>query len=254
MSSDPSAPRRPPHITVNSGSGGNVTDGLRSDSSTASTPGIMPGFSRSLTNRQSPYGVGAPGVAESSEMLLAPSSRMSRHRPYQDVPSSNPSRTPSAMSSRRTSWSSEAGSQGPFASPFDDANYSRGSSRAGDSEDDQGLNTQTVADKYNIMPSEGLLLFPEDIEKDDYLHNPGPDDDKEAGCDIWSKRGMMNVGGLGFITLGILTLFIAFPLLYAHRPSRSCLKLTSIELLTGGLCQLQTTQFANLIPIVYHPA
>lgn len=115
------------------------------------------------------------------------------------------------MSSRRTSWSSDAGSRdsrlGPFASPFDD---SRAPSQA-DSDDD--INTQTVSEKYNIMPSAGLLLFPEDVEKDDYLHNPDPND-REEQCDIWSKRGLMNLGGLAIITLGVLVLFIALPALY----------------------------------------
>jgi hypothetical protein len=116
------------------------------------------------------------------------------------------------MSSRRTSWSSDAGSRdsrmGPFASPFDD---SRAPSRAGSDDD---INTQTVSEKYNIMPSAGLLLFPEDVEKDDYLHNPDPND-KEPKCDIWNKRGMANLGGLLLLTAGVLTLFIGFPVLYA---------------------------------------
>jgi hypothetical protein len=117
------------------------------------------------------------------------------------------------MSSRRTSWSSDAGSRdsrhGPFASPFDD---SRAPSRAGSDED---INTQTVSEKYNIMPSAGLLLFPEDVEKDDYLHNPDPNDKDGEKCDVFSKRGMMNIGGLAFITLGVLVLFIGYPVLYA---------------------------------------
>ena len=68
---------------------------------------------------------------------------------------------------------------------------------------------------YNIMPSEGLLLFPEDIEKDDYLHNPGPDDDERKCVDLLSKRGLTNLGGLALITLGILVLFVGYPVLYA---------------------------------------
>src|ERR1700731_2996992 len=102
------------------------------------------------------------------------------------------------MSSRRTSWSSDAGSrdgsrdsrQGPFASPFDD---SRAPSRAG--RDDNRINTQTVSEKYNIMPSAGLLLFPEDIEKDDWLHNPDGNEKDRETFDIFSKRGLVNVGG-----------------------------------------------------------
>jgi hypothetical protein len=120
-------------------------------------------------------------------------------------------------SSRRTSWSSDsAGSgdskHGPFISPFDD---SRAPSRAGS--DDDLVNTQTVSEKYNILPSAGLLLFPEDVEKDDYLHNPDLNDKDRNECDIWSKRGLANVGGLAFITLGILVLFIGYPVLYALR-------------------------------------
>lgn len=218
MDSDNSLkPRRPPHITVNSGSGGDLLATLRTDSSESSTSGT-PGHSRQLIPQRTgqfprpppgPSLYGAPGVADSSEMLLAPS-RARNPRPYQDIPGDSPSRGGSAMSSRRTSWSSDAGSRdsrlGPFASPFDD---SRAPSRAGSDDD---INTQTVSEKYNIMPSAGLLLFPEDVEKDDYLHNPDPND-KEPRCDIWNKRGMANLGGLAILTLGVLTLFIGFPVL-----------------------------------------
>jgi hypothetical protein len=72
-----------------------------------------------------------------------------------------------------------------------------------------------VSEKYNIMPSAGLLLFPEDVEKDDYLHNPEPGDNDREKCDIWTKRGMTNVGGLAFIVIGVLVLFIGYPALYA---------------------------------------
>jgi hypothetical protein len=79
-----------------------------------------------------------------------------------------------------------------------------------------------VAEKYNIQPSAGLLLFPEDIENDDYLHNPDADDQDKRECDIFTKRGMVNVGGLGFIVVGILVLFIGYPILYVpSSPSRS---------------------------------
>lgn len=123
----------------------------------------------------------------------------------------------SGYNSRRTSWSSEsAGSRdsrygGPFVSPFDD---SRAPSRA-ESDDESGVNTQTVSEKYNILPSAGLLLFPEDVEKDDWLHNPDPSDkDGRLNCaDLFSRRGLINVGGLAFITIGILVLFIGYPVL-----------------------------------------
>lgn len=75
------------------------------------------------------------------------------------------------------------------------------------------MNTQTVSEKYNILPSAGLLLFPEDIEKDDYLHNPDPNEKDQRECDVFTRRGIVNVGGLALITLGLLTLFIGYPVL-----------------------------------------
>lgn len=77
---------------------------------------------------------------------------------------------------------------------------------------EEDLNTQTVSEKYNITPSAGLLLFPEDVEKDDYLHNPDPGGEPRD-CDIFTRRGFVNVGGLAFIVLGLLCLFIGYPVL-----------------------------------------
>lgn len=74
------------------------------------------------------------------------------------------------------------------------------------------MNTQTVSEKYNILPSAGLLLYPEDVEKDDYLHNPGPNDDK-IDRNIFTRRGLANIGGLAVLTVGLLVLFIGFPVL-----------------------------------------
>ena len=153
---------------------------------------------------------GSSGVAESAELLLPPSrSRTHRFRD-EDSPSRSPAQ--SSISSRRTSWGSEHGGRedraGPFASPFDD---SRAPSRAGSDED--YVNTQTVSEKYNITPSAGLLLFPEDVEKDDWLHNPDPNEKDKRECDIFTKRGMVNIGGLVFITVGVLFLFIGYPVM-----------------------------------------
>lgn len=167
---------------------------------------------RQQASSNSLYNANTP--AESAELLLPP--RRSRTRRFRDD-DDDPMRSPSASgyNSRRTSWSSEsAGSRdsrlGPFASPFDD---SRAPSRAGS--DDEGVNTQTVSEKYNILPSAGLLLFPEDVEKDDYLHNPDPNDklNRITCAEIFSKRGIVNLGGLMLITVGITFLFIGFPIL-----------------------------------------
>ncbi|KAI9748773.1 MAG: hypothetical protein M4579_007123 [Chaenotheca gracillima] len=214
-------PRNPPHITLNSGSQDLLTNAAnsnrpagpnRTDSSTRSlipqqTQSRPPtaGSGGQLPMAASPYHSSA--VAESAERLLPPSKQRTRRFRDEDSPSRSP--IPSAASSRRTSWSSEEnGRAGPFASPFDD---SRAPSRAGS--DDDNVNTQTVSEKYNILPSAGLLLFPEDVEKDDWLHNPDPNEKEKRECDVFSRRGIVNVGGLLLITLAVLVLFIGYPVI-----------------------------------------
>ena len=230
MNSNNGPPPRhaPPHIRVNSGSGD--IESQQSESSQPRPQTLRTNTSRSLTQQSRPstasqqpqqqqqqrhagpvYGTATP--ADSTELLLPP--RKGGPRRYRDDESHLP-RSPlaSGFSSRRTSWSSSSersrdSKTGPFVSPFDD---SRAPSRAGS--DEEGVNTQTVSEKYNILPSAGLLLFPEDVEKDDYLHTPDPNEREKMECsDLFSKRGVVNVGGLALITLGILTLFIGYPIL-----------------------------------------
>ena len=146
----------------------------------------------------------------STERLLPPS--RSRSNRFRDEDSPGQSPVQSAFSSRRTSWSSDGAasrdSRNYSSNPFDDP---RAPSRAGS--DDDNLNTQTVSEKYNILPSAGLLLFPEDVEKDDWLHNPDPNEKEKRECDIFSRRGIVNLGGLAFLTIGLLILFIGYPIL-----------------------------------------
>lgn len=148
----------------------------------------------------SPYGVSH--VPESSEFLLPPKLRPT---PSQDDRSGSPDR----WSNARSSVSSASRDSRFHLDPFEDSRAP--SSRSGSDEYD--VNTQTVSEKFNIMPTDGLLLFPEDVEKDDYLHNPDPAD-REGECDIWNRRGMMNVGGLVVLTVGLLVLFIGYPIMY----------------------------------------
>ena len=208
-------PRDPPHIRLNSGQDNIIiTDASNSRPAAPTRPQSL----RSLVPQQRPPTTGSirvrpllPGVyssgpAESAELLLPPSrQRARRFRDEDSVPGSP------IDSSRRTSWSSEQNRDSRLygMNPFED---SRTPSRAG-SDDDNIVNTQTVSEKYNILPSAGLLLFPEDVEKDDYLHNPDPNEKEGRECDIFTKRGLANVGGLGLIVLGLLVLFIGYPIL-----------------------------------------
>ncbi|KAL2014439.1 hypothetical protein VTN00DRAFT_1964 [Thermoascus crustaceus] len=201
--------RSTPHIRLNSGrqdpvfeesdiAAAGPSQSPVSRSLVPESPGLQPQGSFSTV-----YTTANP--TESAEFLIPPRTHRGR-----DDPGSPRSPDLSVASSRRTSWSSEAGSRdsrGYAYSPFDD---SRSPSRTGS--DDNDVNTQTVSEKYNIMPTEGLLLFPEDVEKDDYLHNPDPND-KDRDCNICNSRAVVNVGGLILLTLGLLALFIAYPIL-----------------------------------------
>ncbi|KAF7713508.1 Beta-glucan synthesis-associated protein [Penicillium ucsense] len=151
----------------------------------------------------SPYG-GAP-APDSSEFLLPPKLRPTP-RDGQDR-SGSPDRWSSRSRGQSSVSSLSRESRFQF-NPFED--YSLAPSRTDSEEYD--VNTQTVSEKFNIMPTDGLLLFPEDVEKDDYLHNPDPAD-KDRDCDIWNRRGMVNLGGLVLLTVGILVLFIGYPVI-----------------------------------------
>lgn len=217
MSTASTSPPRPhPHIRLNSAQSDLLAKEILSDRPDGP---VHPHSSRSLVPQRLPTATSVrtrPSLyssipAESAERLLPPS--RSRTRRFRDEDS--PIRSPvheSMFSSRRTSWSSEGGasrdSRNYSVNPFDD---SRAPSRAGS--DDDNVNTQTVSEKYNILPSAGLLLFPEDVEKDDWLHNPDPNENENRECDIFTRRGIVNVGGLAFITIGILILFIGYPVL-----------------------------------------
>lgn len=56
-------------------------------------------------------------------------------------------------------------------------------------------------------------MYPDDEEDDDDLHNP--DDLEGRDCDVFTKRGLLNVGSLVLITIGILALFVGYPLITA---------------------------------------
>lgn len=191
---------QPPKIRINSTLHNPFDDNNTSTSTTTNDPyrPISTGIGRALTSDSNlPV---LPSPSASTDYLNPP-----RPHPLRDGYTSPEL---SVISSRRTSVSSDDGSRGALLSPSGD--FTHPPSRT-DSDENQ-VNTQTVSTKYNIMPSDGLLIFPEDVEKDDYLHNPGPND-KERDCDICNRRGMINIVGLVVLTLGFLMLFVGYPVL-----------------------------------------
>ncbi|KAJ5646022.1 hypothetical protein N7490_002394 [Penicillium lividum] len=198
-----------PHIRLNSG---------RHDPFVESDEGYAPLTGRTLPRPLTPAAadlpapaMGAQGISpygvshapESSEFLLPP-----RLRPTTRDDSER-SGSPDRWSAAGSSVSSMSRESRFMMDPFDD--HSRDHSTRSTS-DEYDVNTQTVSEKFNITPSDGLLLFPEDVEKDDYLHNPDPLD-QDRDCDLWNRRGILNVGGLVLVTVGILVLFIGYPII-----------------------------------------
>ena len=217
--SPPGTPRERemPHVRLNSSQSNLLTNDVLSDRATGPNrqksarsllPQQRPLAAPSVRNNATLNRMYNGGPMDSAETLLIPPTRSRTHRfrDEESVPGS-----PVEGLSRRTSFSSDGRAFGrdPFA---DSRATSRAPSRSGS--DDEHVNTQTVSEKYNILPSAGLLLFPEDIEKDDWLHNPDPNEKEERECNIFTKRGAANIGGLGLVTLGILVLFIGYPILY----------------------------------------
>ena len=215
-------PNRAPHVRLNSSQANLLTNednnnrplatqsqGSASASARPLVPPSRPPTAPSIANNRGVNKIYSSLPADSSYTLLVPPtsrSRTHRFRDEESVPGS-----PVDVQSRRTSISSDGRGVDTKLIGVDPFADSRAPSRSGS--DDENVNTQTVSDKYNFMPSAGLLLFPEDIEKDDWLHNPDPNDKDDRECNIFNRRGMVNVGGLACVTLGLLVLFIGYPVL-----------------------------------------
>ncbi|KAF9893764.1 hypothetical protein FE257_009934 [Aspergillus nanangensis] len=211
--------RERPQIRLNSGQHEPYTDAspdecLQVPPQTLGRP-LTPDITHSPSTATLHTVYGASHPQESTEFLIPPQP----HRQRDDT-NNVPAPNMSMISSRRTSWSSEAPSYDRRSYGYTHMEDSQAPSCVESEEND--VNTQTVTEKFNIMPTSGLLLFPEDVEKDDYMHNPDATD-RDKKCDIWNRRGLINVGGLIFLTLGFLTLFIGYPIITAmqgrhHKP------------------------------------
>jgi hypothetical protein len=197
MSSASSSPfgdktlRSMPHIRLNSDND-NILDQPQSSRSLLRKQRRGPSITNIGLYRQQRLSTG------SAERLL-PLTR-NGYRDEDSPPFQSPT---SDRSTKSSSWSSDPVSHipaNPFSTPFDDP--------------PEELNTQTVSEKYNIRPyDDGLLLFPEDVENDDWLHNPDPNEKDEIGCHLCSRRGLVNWAGLVLIVLGFICLLIGYPVM-----------------------------------------
>jgi hypothetical protein len=212
-----SSPRHNPQITVNSGNGVDLPNVAFPDSSIFNTMSssertLMPPPPSTLRKPRIPsFALYGDDSTNSSERVRTSPRSKGPVRPYQSISSRDDSiRLSSIYSSQRGSVDSlRSNAPATSISPFDDSMMPSTVC----SSDDGQVNTQTVAGKYNITPSAGLLIYPEDVEKDDWLHNPDPNEKDHLRCDLWNKRGLVNLGGLILITAGTLMLFIGYPVL-----------------------------------------
>lgn len=164
---------------------------------------ISPGASSTYT--ASPITPVFPGAAHSQERLIPPSAIPNRFREYNDN-----------LGSRRSSWDSLNSNDhryGPYGAynPFSD---SRTNSRPTSPERYRSTDnlSDSIGEKYNIAPTEGGIY--DGPEADDDLHDPTKKDDLRD-CALFSRRGAVNIGGMVLIVLGLLALFIGYPILWA---------------------------------------
>ncbi|KAI1921609.1 beta-glucan synthesis-associated protein [Ophidiomyces ophidiicola] len=196
-------PRNVPHLRLNSGYEDPFNDqpGSAQESPNASRPLITP--------PEPPYSPIGRAETLSENNLTIPQSRAQAYREYVENHRKDVVDAPS-RSSRRTSWSSDGGSRNSRHYLESSLLPSKLPSRAGS--DDEEINTQTVVEKFAILPDKDLIVYPHDVEKDDEMHNPDPSD-KKRDCRIFTKRGMANVGFLALLCMGVLTLFIGYPVI-----------------------------------------
>jgi hypothetical protein len=191
-----------------------ITLDLANDDTQEAGPVVEPRIRILTKDKTRPLPIRTHGLRElrqrdSAEYLLTPPS--GKRNRAEDV---SPFQSPTESSFKRTSstdqekWDvSSPTTYSPtaqllkHASDIDHAPYSP----------TEVFNTQTVSARYNISPTQALLLYPEDVEKDDWLHNPDENDSDE--CHFCSRRGIINCIGLGLVVLGVLALFIGYPVL-----------------------------------------
>ncbi|KJA25874.1 glycoside hydrolase family 16 protein [Hypholoma sublateritium FD-334 SS-4] len=75
----------------------------------------------------------------------------------------------------------------------------------------------TISDKFSLSPDPtawGSNLSPEFAEADDYLHNPDPRRGRKSDSSgqIFSFRGLSNIGCLLILSIGLLALFAGYPI------------------------------------------
>lgn len=145
------------------------------------------------------------------------------------------------MASRRMSVSTDTSQHDLFWTGRKDGPYAY----EHDGDSSLEVNTQTVTEKFDIGPTTSLLWDPSYVEDDDDLHNPNVDNPKRD-TDIWTKRGLMNLGGLAFITIGLLFVFVGLPIItFASKSDNSCTGDTCLDVGSRALLSKPRTNMVD---------
>ncbi|KAI0734482.1 beta-glucan synthesis-associated [Fomitopsis betulina] len=99
--------------------------------------------------------------------------------------------------------------------------------RSGSSRFSSQSTSSGVTEKFSLSPdprSWNSAITPGIIEDDDYIHNPDSRKDFDRDWNIFTWRGLVNIGALSLLFLGILALFAGYPIishLTEHRQSNN---------------------------------
>ena len=77
------------------------------------------------------------------------------------------------------------------------------------------INTQNVTRKLGLMPAAGLIIFPDELEKDDALHDPstGGNGEEKSHTSLRNRRGLINFIGTAMVIIGVVMILIGLPIL-----------------------------------------
>ncbi|KAJ7706348.1 beta-glucan synthesis-associated [Mycena rosella] len=177
------------------------------------------------------YPFANPSFSSSSSSMVSQGAPDAQPRYFQ--PSAAPSTTNLLPSSQRISAGSIESLQSTNSGAVT-ANFARGpsvrSSRSGHSINESPYTVSasagrrvpsvvpSISDKYSLSPDPaawGADISPNHPEPDDALHNPDPQRDRKNDTrgNIFTVRGLTNLGCLLILGLGLITLFAGYPLI-----------------------------------------
>jgi beta-glucanase (GH16 family) len=104
----------------------------------------------------------------------------------------------------------------PSSSDLHQSPYS--GAAAGRTASQPSFSSKSISDKYSLSPdpsSWGSDVSPNSVEPDDYLHNPDPRRDRlnDSGGNVFTYRGLTNLGCLLLLVAGIVALFAGYPII-----------------------------------------